>query len=217
MQLLSINIGQARTQINGKKLETTGIYKVPASGEVQITAHGIEGDFIGDQKSHGGPDQAIYVYGQTDYQWWERAQGATFAPGTFGENLTISDLESAQLRIGDRLRLGGAVLEITSPRTPCSTLATRMAIPEFVKQYRRAERPGVYCRVVQAGTVQAGDEVLLVPRNTEAVLVMDLFREHYRRDKDEEELRRMLRAPISIRARAAMEASLQKLLAGGQT
>src|SRR4030042_416557 len=123
MQLLSVNVGRARTQLNGKELETTGIYKVPTSGAVQITARGIEGDFIGDQKSHGGPDQAIYVYGQADYQWWEHTMGATFAPGTFGENLTISDLESARLKIGDRLRLEGAVLEITSPRTPCSTLA----------------------------------------------------------------------------------------------
>ena len=44
--------------------------------------------------------------------------GCEIAPGTFGENLTISDLETAGLAIGDRLHIGDVVLEVTAPAHP---------------------------------------------------------------------------------------------------
>ncbi len=91
MKLISINIGQKRTQQNGEKLETTGIYKLPVSDSVKITTLGIVEDFIGSPKHHGGPDQAVYVYGGADYQWWSEQLEKEIAPGTFGENLTISE------------------------------------------------------------------------------------------------------------------------------
>ena len=65
------------------------------------------------------------------------------APGTFGENLTISELESAPLAIGDRLHISGVILEVTAPRIPCWKLAQRMGDPGFVKRFRAAERPGL--------------------------------------------------------------------------
>jgi MOSC domain-containing protein YiiM len=53
------------------------------------------------------------------------------------------------------------VLEVTAPRIPCATLAARMGDPQFVKKYRRAERPGLYCRVIREGNLQTGNEVRL--------------------------------------------------------
>ena len=82
----------------------------------------------------------------------------------------------------------------------------------FVKKYRRAERPGLYCRVVRAGTVQAGDEVLVERLSGERVTVLEIFREHYALVKDEDSLRRILAAPIAIRARASVEKHLKQLL-----
>lgn len=213
MQLLSVNIGQKRTQQNGNKQETTGIYKIPTPGQVQITALGIQDDFIGSPKDHGGPDQAVYIYGQPDYEWWSKELGKEPGPGTFGDNLTISKLESAQFRIGDRLHIGSVILEITAPRIPCATLAARMGDPQFVKKYRRAERPGLYCRVIREGMIKAGDAVSPDPFTGETVLAIELFRDYYQTDKDEETLRRFLLAPIAIRARRDVELDLQKLLA----
>jgi MOSC domain-containing protein YiiM len=99
MQLISVNIGQARVQQNGNKLETTGIYKLPTLESVQITSLGIKEDFIASKKHHGGPDQAIYIYGTSDYDWWSKELMRELSAGTFGENLTISELESAQFHI----------------------------------------------------------------------------------------------------------------------
>jgi MOSC domain-containing protein YiiM len=211
MQLLSVNVGRKQTQPKGDELETTGIYKLPASGPVQIGSLGLESDFICDQESHGGPDQAVYVYGSADYDWWGAQLGKAMDSGTFGENLTISDLESAGLNIGDRLQVGAVLLEVTAPRIPCSTLAARMRDPEFVKRYRYGERPGLYCRVIEGGPVQAGDEVVLRPQTGATVSILEMFRNHYLRLKDEATLRRFLRAPISIRERVSAERDLRKI------
>src|SRR6185369_5003102 len=103
MQLISVNLGHERAIRNGKPSGKTGIYKLPTSEAVQIGFDGISADFICDTKNHGGPDQALYVYGTPDYEWWSRELGRELTPGTFGENLTISGLESAVMSIGDRL------------------------------------------------------------------------------------------------------------------
>ncbi len=120
MQLLSINIGQKRTQQKGNELETTGIYKLPTPEPVQIGTLGIKDDFIASEKHHGGPDQAVYVYGAADYAWWSKELGKEPGPGTFGDNLTISDLESAQYKIGDRFEYRRG-----DPRSHCAAYSLR--------------------------------------------------------------------------------------------
>ena len=88
---------------------------------------------ICDKKSHGGPDQAIYVYGGADYEWWSQELGKEISPGTFGENLTISELQSAHFNVGDYLHINDVILQVTAPRIPCGTFATRMDDPQWVK------------------------------------------------------------------------------------
>jgi MOSC domain-containing protein YiiM len=215
MQLLSVNIGRKSTQQNGTKQEITGIYKIPTLEPVQINSLGIREDFIGSPKDHGGPDQAIYIYGKPDYDWWSRELGTELGPGTFGDNLMLSDLESSQFNIGDRLQVGSVILEVTAPRIPCATLAARMGDPQFVKKYRQAERPGLYCRVLREGMLQTGEAVSLEPVIGERIKAIELFRDHYQKDKDEATLRRFLKAPIAIRARKDVEEDLQKLLGQG--
>jgi MOSC domain-containing protein YiiM len=213
MKLLSINIGQKQTQQNGLKLEITGIYKTPLHEPVQITPLGIKEDFIASSKHHGGPDQAIYVYGAADYQWWSTELGREIPPGTFGDNLTISELESAQFNIGDRLHPGSVVLEVTAPRIPCKTFARRMQDPYFVKKFRHAERPGLYCRVIQEGVVQVNDDVTVEKYQDETLSILEMYRGFYQKHKSEEALRRHLNAPIAIRARLDLEKQL-KILSG---
>lgn len=211
MRVLSVNIGERRTQPKGHGLEITGIYKVSTPERVTISRRGLAGDFIGDLKDHGGPDQAVYLYGEPDYAWWSGQLGRELAPGTFGENLTLSDFESARCEIGDRLRIGSLLLEFTAPRIPCSTLARRMGDPHFAKTYRAAERPGVYCRVLQAGTVQAGDEVRLLPCAVPTVSNLEVFRAHFVHGPDAETIQRVLKAPVAARARLDFERYLQQL------
>src|SRR5687767_2874713 len=208
MQLISVNLGHERSIQNGKPSGKTGIYKLPTSEAVQITALGIGSDFICDTRNHGGPDQALYVYGQPDYEWWSQELGRELAPGTFGENLTISELESARLTIGDKLLIGTVILQVSAARIPCATLAARMDDPAFVKRFRHAERPGLYCRVLREGTLRAGDEVRLEPYARESITALEMFRDWYEPDKSEAAIRHYLAAPLAVRARKHKEKQL---------
>jgi MOSC domain-containing protein YiiM len=210
MRLISVNIGKARELDHAKESGKTGIYKLPVESPVVVTRSGLEGDTICDTEHHGGPDQAVYVYSTPDYAWWSERLQQEQQPGTFGDNLTISEWESASARIGDRFHIGAAILEVTSPRIPCITLARRMEDNSFVKQFIEAERPGVYCRVLQEGSVQAGDTVMYEPCTGDTVTVIEMMRDFYTSGLSEAALRRYLAAPIAIRARVHLEKQLQE-------
>lgn len=194
MHLLSVNVGKP-TPIKAKS-GMTGIYKQPQSQPVEITRLGLRGDAIIDTDNHGGVDQAVYLFGRPDYKWWSAELGYELEPGTFGENLTISELASADYNIGDRFYVGAVLLEVTSPRIPCVTLATRMGDPKFVKRFARAERFGLYCRVIVPGMVQVGDPVAFAPYIGDTISALEMFRRFYTQEYDETLLRQALAAPL---------------------
>jgi MOSC domain-containing protein YiiM len=213
MRILSVNRGRPEGIAQAKASGVTGIYKRSVATPVRVTAGGLAGDTICDLENHGGPDQAVYVYGEPDYAWWSAALGQQLAPGTFGENLTLTELHSAQLCIGDRLHCGELTLEVTAPRIPCVTLARRMGDSAFLKRFRSAERPGLYCRVIREGSVQTGDSVAHEPAPGPAVAAIELFRDFFSSERDEALIRRHLAAPIAARARRDKERHLAELLA----
>lgn len=213
MKLISVNLGQERTLERKGRTEQTGIFKLPTEEAVKVTKLGLEGDVIVSKKHHGGPDQALYVYGAADYEWWSKELGKEIDPGTFGENLTISELESAQFNVGDYLHVGEVTLQITAPRIPCGTFAARMDDSKWVKRFCQAERPGLYCRVMKEGWVKAGDAVSMEPYCGETISILEMFREFYNKDKSEEIFQRHLRAPIAVRARTALEKEWRTRLA----
>jgi len=208
MKVASVNIGQAELIAIGDRMSTTGIMKRPVAGPVRIAESGPEGDEILDSRHHGGADQAVYAYATEDYEWWEAEAGLDVIPGLFGENLTISGLP-ADMIIGDRLLIGDVVLEATSARIPCDTLAARIGDRNFGMAFRKAERPGVYFRVLNPGVVTAGDSVDLIDGAEGGVTVLDLFRFAFATSHDADQLRRFLEAPIAERIRAKGEAVLE--------
>ncbi len=216
MHLISVNIGQERDLKNGKQVERTGIYKQPSDSPVYIGTLGLKGDAVVDSKHHGGEDQAVYVYGRADYDWWQDQIGRELPAGVFGDNLTVDGLESQRFSIGDRLRVGDVLLEVTAPRIPCGTLAARMGDPEFVKKFRHAERPGLYCRVIETGDVKAGDPVTHEPFKGDTITLTEMFRSWYDMNElDAATFQRFLAAPIDIRSRREFEERLEKLTAAG--
>lgn len=209
MHVVCVNVGEERRILHGKPSGRTGIYKLPRTEPVLVTRLGLVGDAIVDTANHGGADQAVYLCTVPDYAWWSAYLGRSLDPGTFGENLTLSDLESATLHIGDRLRVGAILLEITAARIPCVTIAARMGDPQFVKKFRAAERPGMYCRVIEEGLVAVHDRVELIPfQGTAAVSVLESFRCFYKKVLTADELRRFLAVPIPDKVRPHYEALL---------
>ena len=211
MKLLSVNLGQERILQRKDRLEKTGIFKIPTSESIWLSSLGLQNDVIVSKKHHGGPDQAVYVYGAVDYEWWTNELAKQLDPGTFGENLTITELESAQFNIGDYLHVGAVTLQVTAPRIPCKTFAARMEDPYWVKKFRHAERPGLYCRVIKEGFVKTGDTVSVENYSGKTISILEMYRDYYVKDKTEARMQRQLDAPIDIRSRKSLEEELRNL------
>jgi len=143
---------------NGKTV-TTGIFKEPVEGRVNLNAHNLEGDGQADLLVHGGIHKAVYVYPIENYDYWKRELGRTDFPfGQFGENFTVEGMLEDEVHIGDVFRVGeGAVVEVTQPRVPCYKLAIKMESPQFPKMFLASCRVGFYLRVIEEGEVGAGD------------------------------------------------------------
>ncbi|MFN3239479.1 MAG: MOSC domain-containing protein [Pseudomonadales bacterium] len=210
MHVISVNVGQKREIAVGQREKTTGIFKTPVAHPVEVSLSGVTGDQVVDKKHHGGPDQAVYLYRQEDYQCWSDELGEPLSPGTFGENITIAGLSSAAMNIGDRLKSHRLELEITAPRIPCSIFAARMGDPGFVKAFLQAERPGFYARVIGPGLVGAGDEFELVETNLDSISTVQLYRD-MQKQLSAEQLRRYLLLPISVRVREDFAKQLKRL------
>lgn len=158
----------------GKKYKT-GINKIAVSGPMMVDAEGLVGDSICNRKHHGGVDQAIYLEGSLDLAWWAEELGRDLPPGIFGENLIIEGLDNRTLAAGDRFAIGDVLLEVTSPRMPCATFAARMGEPTLVKRYTRAARAGAYCRVLQGGMIEAGQDVVFTAYAGERVTLPEMM------------------------------------------
>ncbi|MFD0331860.1 MOSC domain-containing protein [Streptacidiphilus monticola] len=114
----------------------------------------------------------MLVYQLDSYRYWrERLGRDDLVPGMFGENFTVDGLPDDQVCIGDRYRIGGAVFEVTQPRVTCYRVGLRLGEPQMAALMVSHGRPGFYLRVLQEGTVQAGDDIVRIGAGPEAVSV----------------------------------------------
>jgi MOSC domain-containing protein YiiM len=146
---------------------SSAIAKEVVEGEVRIGLSGIEGDEQGDPSVHGGRDKAVHHYPFDHYAAWREELGdhALLArPGAFGENLSTHDLTEDDICLGDRLRAGSVIFEVSQPRQPCWKLADRFGLPKMPRFVQDRMRTGWYYRVLEPGTVAAGDSLTLVER-----------------------------------------------------
>ncbi|MFN2337929.1 MAG: MOSC domain-containing protein [Gammaproteobacteria bacterium] len=177
MKLLSVNLAMPRAVDYQGRSVMTGIYKEPVTGPVQLHHEGLEGDGQADLKVHGGPDKAAYAYPIEHYAWWQEQLGrASFPHGQFGETLTVQGLLEHELGIGDCLRIGGALLQVSQPRTPCFKLGIKMGLEDFPRTFQDSGRVGFYLRVLEKGPVCAGDGIEIVSRHEPWHSVQELWR-----------------------------------------
>ena len=210
MRVVSVNAGRAELMKIGARTVSTGIRKGPVE-RGHVGALGLAGDVVADEENHGGPDQALYLYSSEDYAWWAEELGGVPAPGTFGENLTLSSFGPGEVRIGDRFRIGPVLVEATAPRIPCSVFATRMGERDWVKRFAAARRPGIYARVLEPGEVAADDRVERIDGEGEQPTVVDLMDAWYDPAPESELLERLLRSPLAERARVSVEQKLARV------
>jgi MOSC domain-containing protein YiiM len=176
---------------------STAIFKTPASGRVKLRTLNLDGDGQADLSVHGGPSKAVYAYPSEHYDFWKHELPGIELPwGMFGENFTTSGLYEADLNIGDKFRVGTAVIMITEPRMPCYKLGIRFGRSDIIKRFLVSGQTGFYLAVLQEGEVGAGDQIELIEKSEHSVRVSDITR-LYVRDKHNTDL---LRRAVEVEA-----------------
>jgi MOSC domain-containing protein YiiM len=156
----------------------------------------VDGDGQGDLSGHGGEQRAVLVYQMDSYRYWEQQLGrSNFTFGQFGENFTVEGLPDGEVCIGDRYRIGGALLEVTQPRVTCYRVGIRMDEPQMAALLVSHHRPGFYMRVIEEGEVGSGDEIVKIADGPERVTVAEIDALLYLPGHSRELLERSLRIP----------------------
>jgi MOSC domain-containing protein YiiM len=174
MQIVSVSVGTPRIIHLDDHEILTGIFKSPVRGRVAVRTLNLDGDQQADLKVHGGVYKAVYAYPAEHYPFW----GSIYPElelrwGSFGENLTTLGMNETSVCIGDRFRVGTAVLQVTQPRRPCFKLAAKFDDDEIIETFSASGRSGIYFSVVQEGELQAEDEIELVHRDPARFSIAD--------------------------------------------
>jgi MOSC domain-containing protein YiiM len=178
--LRSVNVGLPR-EAAWAGIGRTSIDKTAAPGPVEVHRLGLAGDQVSDTRHHGGPDQAVYAFAREELDWWGGQLGDELRDGEFGENLTTQGLAVDDAEMGERWRIGTVLLEVASIRTPCNDFKVWMGRgghdnSAWVRRFAEHARSGAYLRVLQPGTLAAGDPIDVVHRPGHGVTASMMFR-----------------------------------------
>jgi ferredoxin-NADP reductase/MOSC domain-containing protein YiiM len=215
-RLLSVNVGLPRDIAWQAKTVHTAVWKAPVQGRRMARRLNIEGDGQGDLTGHGGEHRAVFVYQIASYRYWQDQLGRSdFDYGQFGENFTVDGLPDDEVCIGDYYRIGDAVFEVTQPRVTCYRVGIRMNEPQMAALLVAHGRPGFYFRVLEAGEVEAGDEIVQVAAGPEHMTVAEVNALLYMPGHPKGELEKALRIPaLSAGWRGSFQALLEREQSG---
>lgn len=213
MQVLSINRSMVKTvSIQGRDI-FTGIDKEPVSTPVAVHSFGLEGDAQADLTVHGGIHQAVYSYAVEHYAHWAAFLHREQLPyGTFGENLSTSGLLETEVCIGDVHRYGSTILQVTSCRLPCFKFVHKVGNAAILKPFLESGYSGLYYRVLEPGTVTAGDSIEILDRDPRAMTVRTVLGFYRFHEGNRDDLERALEIEaLSPPFRIGLEARLERL------
>jgi MOSC domain-containing protein YiiM len=141
-----------------------GVPKRAIDGPAIIEWSGLATDRQDDRDNHGRPWQAVCLW-SADVIDRLAAEGHPIAPGCAGENITVRGLDWEAITPGQRLQVGGALLETTPYSIPCSKNDAWFTNGYF-RRMSHDLYPGwsrIYARVLEPGEVQAGDTIAVLP------------------------------------------------------
>lgn len=213
MKLVSLNVGLPREVTWHGLNVSTGIFKRPVDGRVALRRLNLDGDRQADLSVHGGKDKAVYCYPLEHYEYWKKELPEHELPlGAFGENFTLyfggddvpAESKDAALRedaihIGDRFSVGSAEVVVTQPRLPCYKLGIRCQMDDMVKRFLVSGRSGFYLAITREGEVGAGDEMIPLSQDPNAVPVSAITQLYIAKQYSDADLR-MLRRALRVTA-----------------
>ena len=217
--IVSVNVGLPQDVAWQGRTVRTAVWKTPVTGRIFARRLNLDGDGQGDLRGHGGEQRALLVYQIDSYRYWASYLGRSdLVAAIFGENLTVDGLADNEVCIGDRFRIGGAVVEVSQPRDTCYRVGIRLNNPGIAALLVAHRRPGFYLRVIQEGDIGAGDRVEKLSDGPERMTVAEIDALLYSAEHRLEALRRAVRIPaLSLDWQGSMQALLAAAEAGGTT
>lgn len=207
MLLVTVNVGRPRLLAWRGETFSTGIFKSPVEGRVELRRTNLDGDRQADLSVHGGIDKAVYGYASEHYKFWQRElPDQRLDWGAFGENFTTEGVFEKDICPGNQYRVGSAVIRVTTPRLPCLKLAAKFRREDMIERFLKSGLSGFYFSVVEEGEVAPGDEITLLMRADHGVTIADVNLLYISRSPDAELLRRAAEVealPASWRERFA--------------
>lgn len=184
MRVELVNVAAAESLERGGKAWTTGIRKRPRDGPVRVTLEGLAGDEVGDREHHGGLNRALHMFASEHYDVFAARLDQVVPRPWVGENLTVRGYADDVAQLGDRLRVGTALAEVTMPTERCGNPGWVTGIPKLRKWMIETLRTGFYLRVLEPGVVRGGDTLEIVERGNPAWPIARLSAVMYRRVAD---------------------------------
>lgn len=175
MKVAALCVGRSALLPGGKR---SAIGKHAVDGLMRIGRLGLAGDVQVNKRHHGGPEMAVHLYPLDHHAFWSEQLGdhpLLADPGAFGGNVAIRGLDETQVRVGERFRLGSAVIEVSQPRMPCATIERRFERKGMVAAIMETGRCGWHFRVVEEGDAQAGDALDSIAGTGTPHTVRDVF------------------------------------------
>ena len=212
IRLLSLNVGQPRLLVgaSGQTFHSS-IGRKPATGPLRCTLDGLEGDAC-KYPGHHGRQMALNAFDRQGYADLEEIFGVRFPVPGFGENLTLEGLPDSEARIGDVLRVGTVLAQVSQLREPCGNLVHFLGQPRIIKAMHRARRTGYYLRVLEEGEIAPGSPVELVERGDPRWTIEALGRALFLELPDEAQGEELMRHPqLSINFKRSLARQFQKL------
>ncbi|OLF51921.1 MOSC domain-containing protein [Pseudomonas chlororaphis] len=191
----------------------SGIAKSPRTGSLEVGPVGLLEDEQGDLRVHGGPEKAIHHYPREHYASWVAELGPHALlerPGAFGENFSTTGWTEQNVCLGDRVRVGSVLLEVSQGRMPCWKLNDRFAVPDMALRVQQSGRTGWYYRVLEAGRVSADDALQRLERPFEHWPLARLSAVLFSRTVELEEIRQCLALPLVPSWRRTLERRLEQ-------
>lgn len=136
----SVNVAVVRTGPWTGRMGRTGIDKRPVAGPLLAAETGVRGDTVCDAQHHGAWYQAVYAFDTEELRYWSSELGSELVPGNAGENLSLTGCDCSDAVIGERWRVGGAVLRVT-PAHPVRGLRRVLGGEGADRAVRRARPP----------------------------------------------------------------------------
>jgi MOSC domain-containing protein YiiM len=165
-KIISLKVGKAKELKNKEKVMQSAINKTTVD-EAYLTDIGFNGDDQFNKKYHGGPNKAVLFYSSLTYEKVNEVLNINLdykEISPLGENILVSDIAENDICVGDILKLGEAIVQVTQPREPCNVLSINTKNKEMLKTVMKYGYTGWYAKVLEEGVVKQTDNVELVER-----------------------------------------------------